>query len=270
MVRSDCIAEARESLDDAWKYIEDFRERRQRFFDGKPVEIVTDVVREGTLRVVRHRFVVNREVPAGVRRPVTACIGELRAILDRLVYGLSQVVGAPPSCGIGFPTCISEAPETDARTFDGWRKRYGSVVAKFPVGAVDLVHSLQPFNPDKRGLSGPGHILRVLNDLGVEHRHKAAVHVAGIYDASALLVHLKAEGILRLRGGQALEHNSVILEYGVPEGPVTQDYGIQLGTYVAFDKNGPAPSARVEEFLVYTHNFIRDEVVPKFEPFFAK
>jgi hypothetical protein len=71
-----------------------------------------------------------------------------------------------------------------------------------------------------------------------------------------------------LQFGKTLEHNSVILEMIVPASQSTQNFKVNAVTYVAFDQNSPAIGVPVYEFLVNIHNFIRDEVITKFEPFF--
>jgi len=93
---TDYMPQVRDRLDAAWGYIEDFKLRCGRFFDTQPYRIVAEQEPKGANKVLRYRFVVLREVPAGLRRPVTGCVAELRPILDNIIYGLSQIVGERP------------------------------------------------------------------------------------------------------------------------------------------------------------------------------
>jgi hypothetical protein len=145
---TDYMPQVRSRIGAAWEHIQDFKLKSSRFFDGNPYAIVGEEEPKGANKIVRYRFIVRREIPAGLRIPISGCLFELRAILDNLVWGLSQVAGERPSCGIKFPVYLTEfSPNQRERTFETWTRDNQTVLSRFPTGALDLVRRLQPFNP---------------------------------------------------------------------------------------------------------------------------
>jgi hypothetical protein len=215
--------------------------------------------------------VARREIPAGLRAPITGCLGELRAILDNLVWGLSQVVGEPASCGIDFPVFLTEvSPVPKLKTFETWARDNRAILSKFPTGAEALVRQLQPFNAYKESQAGTSHPIYILNKLINQDKHKMPLHIAGVHQKAGLFVdYLASKGPLSFPTGQALENNPIIIELTMPSSDSIQGFKPQAFIYIAFDKDSFATGAPVYEFLVNMHDFIRDEVVAKFEPFFS-
>lgn len=272
MLPTDYIPDVRSRIDDARDYIDDFKLKAGRFFDGHPYSIVSEEEAKGETKIVRYRFIVLREVPAGLRAPVRSCISDLRESLDNLVWGLSQVVGASPSCKIAFPVCLSEFPTTpkDNSAFQTWVRCNQAVLSKFPAGAEALIRNLQPFNTYDG--SDMGHPVYVLNKLCNQKKHKMPFHIAGVHQIMRIGVDyltLQKPHFITLPS-QAIENNAVVLELSMPTRQSAQGNKPHLPVYIAFDKDSPAPNAPVYEFLINMHRFVRDEVVAKFEPFFPK
>jgi hypothetical protein len=56
----------------------------------------------------------------------------------------------------------------------------------------------------------------------------------------------------------------------MPASQPSENVEFKIASHITFDKNSPASGAPVYEFLINMHDFIRDEVIAKFEPFFPK
>ncbi|MCW4013947.1 MAG: hypothetical protein NWF07_13315, partial [Candidatus Bathyarchaeota archaeon] len=221
MGTADYMPILRDRLSAAWGYIEDFNRESHKFFNTAPYRIVTEEEFKGSNKILRYRIKVLRDVPSELRRPVSACINELRPILDNAIWGLAQVVGACPSCGINFPIYCTEFSSADKkRAFEDWFRKNKRILDKFPARAVNLIRSLQPFNPDTRGNTGTSHILYLLNRLANKHKHQIPLKIAGVNRDNGIpnrgLGILKAEDGFTVRGLPALEHDSVLLEMTVP------------------------------------------------------
>ena len=143
-----------------------------------------------------------------------------------------------------------------------------------------MIRQLQPFNPDKQGKFGTNHILYVLNKLANQDKHKIPIHVSGINQNLGALVRgpikVTAHSLAEARDNPLmittgpLKPNSVIVQLTVPTNQPANDIEPQIAAYIAFDQEEPAAGAPVYEFLVNIHDFIRDEVIANFEPFFPK
>jgi len=263
----------------AREHIDDFKLKSGKFFDTNPYAIVSEEEPKGANKIIRYRFIVRREVSAGLRIPITSCILELRSTLDNLVWGLSQVVGEPPSSKIGFPVCEIEFASIAIKQkwcFKAWLRQYQSIISKFPTGAIDLIRQLQPFNPYKGSQTGTNHPIYILNSLANQDKHKMPLKVTGINQDGPMHLSRSDGRPVTISAGttfqfdKTLEHNSVILEMTMPASQPIDNFQVSAVTYIAFDKNSPAPNAPVYEFLINMHDFVRDEVIAKFEPFFPK
>jgi hypothetical protein len=264
----DHIQEARGRLNAANDYISDFKMKVDMFTNSKPYNIIPEVELNGETKIFRYRFMVSREISAGLRTPVRACIAELREILDNLVWGLSQHVGEPDSCKIAFPTFLTEHPDKpNEDCFDKWFRKYRKVLSKFPTDAQALIRQLQPFNPDKRWQRGKNHPIYVLNKLAVQTKHKMPLCVVRV--AGNVNVSLKNWTLGTVKHPpDVFEHNSIILEIPIPANKPAGDLEFKVATQIIFDKEGPAHGQPVYDFLVNMHGFVKDEVIAKFEPFF--
>lgn len=269
---TDYIPEVRTRLATAREYIDDFKLKSDKFFASKPYAIVSEEEPKGETKVIRYRFIVRREIPGGLRVPVRMCLTELRDILDNLVWGLSQVVGESYSCEIDFPVFLTEfSPMPKNRTFEAWVRKNQKVWSKFPTGAQTLIRQLQPFNAYKGSQTGTSHPVFILNRLVNEKKHKMPFQLTGVnQNAGFFAQNLTLSGPTRIGGAQILEHNSIIHYLTVPTSQSTENIKVIGATHISFDKNGPALGAPVYKFLVDTYDFVRDEVVAKFEPFFPK
>jgi hypothetical protein len=133
----DYISDALVRLEVARNQIDVFTEKCKKFFETNPSEIICEIEQQGSIKIVRYRFVVKKSVPSTLNIPVTICIAQLRPILDHMVYGLSQISGASPSCGIDFPVYRKESSiDTKDKTFETWIQKYQSTLSKFPKNAL--------------------------------------------------------------------------------------------------------------------------------------
>jgi hypothetical protein len=175
------MPEIRSRLDAAREHIEDFHIKADRFFQGHPNTIIREEQINGETKVVCYRFVVLQNIPPNLGTPIRACVAELRPILDNLVWGLSQIVGERPSCGIKFPVYSTEFPVTPkAKAFNTWVSDHNSILSKFPAGAVDLIRQLQPFNTYNRGQWFSSHPIYSLNKIANQDKHKMPLKVSGV------------------------------------------------------------------------------------------
>lgn len=269
---SDYIPEARGRLDAARDYINEFKRIFDAYFSSQPYAIVTEEELKGDIKIIRYRFIVQREIPSGLRVPVRACIAELRDILDNLVWGLSQAFEASPSCDIDFPIYLTEvAAPRKGQAFDAWVGKYKTILNKCPAGTEAFIRSLQPFNPYKGDQVGASHPIYILNKLAVQNKHKVALAITGVHmnDVVSLRPGWTFDGTVK-HPPDVFEHNAIILEIPVPASKPPGDLEFKIATQIAFDKRGAAGGAEVYHFLIDMHDFIRDEVIAKFEPFFPK
>jgi hypothetical protein len=173
------------------------------------------------------------------------------------------------------PVCDTEhaVSPKDRRCYDYWIGHNQRILSRFPTGARDLIRSLQPFNPYKRGETGTAHPIYILNKLANQDKHRQPLQVTGFYQGGFLTLKENSRMTIIMNPRPyittILDHDCIFAEMTVPTSQPADAQEAKPLTCITFDKNGPGAHIRVYEFLIEMHNFIRDEIVTKFEPFFT-
>jgi hypothetical protein len=156
------VSAIKHRLDAAQDRIDEFKAKSSRLFLCRPHAILCEEKQNGEIKLLRYRFMVHREIPAGLRIPNVGSLLQHRAIVDNLVWALSKKIGERPSYGIKFPVCLTEYPSTpNVRAFETSIRDNKTILTRFPIGPIDLIRQLPPFNPyngDKVGVTHPVYI----------------------------------------------------------------------------------------------------------------
>lgn len=263
-------------LDRARKHLEDFERQSKRFINGLHYEVVTERASDGTDEFVRVIAKGGKEPPLNLSFVIGDCIHNLRSIPDNLIWQLGKIFGCPAGVleHLKFPACVtSDDFANKVKSFKG-----------FPQSAIDLIESLQPYQPYQGGNDPYSHPIWILNRLWNDDKHRSPVICTTIHKSSGIrpgkgqVIQLPDGRIINqvfirhmaIKTGGVFHGSAEIATIGVrAHEPIPQiDY--QLSFDIAFDKEGPAKGRLVSKCLRNLHDFIRDEVLAQFEPIFPK
>jgi hypothetical protein len=207
----------------------------------------------------RVRARVQAAPPGQIRLLIRELVQGLRSTLDNTSYELAvrQTGKDPPpdADGIAFPIFK-----------DATRYRKGSTRALTHIGAAEsaLIESLQPY----RAAIPNEDPLWILHRLANDDKHKR-LHVVGFTVAGSRF-HVR-----EFRGGGfrdevrhgPFDDGAVVATFYVGPGHHEMDMQFEFVTALAFRGGGPASGKLLGEVLPNVLGYVRDTVVPKFEPF---
>ncbi len=246
-ITSEAIKVARERVNRAWEHIENFNLEVNNFLAINPYDTISDIHMEGQEYVVSFRFRVKQPVPIRARLIASDVIHNLDSILDNISYPLTKH---------SFP--LFNCADSFEKEVEPW-------LAKKPIEVSKLIRGLQPYNtgnPDE-------HQLRILRRLSSGDKHKIPILLGCI---SPSLSYSRWGGmkdirLKRMSRAQYLKDSTEIAAWASSNLKVIQD----LHTHYRFDVTfGKVRVNIARDLLVELHNFIRDEVITKFEPFMTK
>lgn len=198
-------------------------------------------------------------------------VHNMRSSLDHLTYELSMRGTTLPNKSevrqIQFPICVKHGEYWGLKKDDGQRARRIKFVSPAAQAEID---GLQPYH---RVNSAESHLLAVLGGLSNvdKHRHILVTAVLGAvprFSVKGLGGPLSEKASIT-NITRSLEQGAVltVIQFAdaLPESDVRVDP--YLAGNVAFDEKGPGRGALVWNTLEGTHDFIRDDVFPKLEPF---
>jgi len=190
---------------------------------------------------------------------VSDCLNNLRTALDYIVYELASQNGEPAIYNM-FP--IANTSDAYQRQVDG-RDRLHDV----PDTARAIIESLQPFSS---GDVKRKHPLYILNRLFNTDKQQTLPLIVACRPRPTLFVNGPnvRTSVAGIRISQTLYDGTRVAEQRITE--VDADsltVKIEHGLYVAF-KDVPWSDSAVEDLLLVIIEFIKDRVVPRFEPFF--
>ena len=220
-----------------------------------PYSYVIDKKSEDGSHVVRAK--VSRLPP--VRHGVLAADGahNLRAALDMLAWELARKGPTPPTDSdtqTAFPICSGE---------NAWKSnRTQRMIELLPLESIPIIRSLQPYKrPDMIGL------LRV-QAIDNWAKHHAIPGLIGFHISRLRLLSSDVE-IVSHHFGEAFEDGDEIarVRWNDANRDTEKHLRMWMQCHVGFAKNGPGHGFPID-FLENTHNLIRDQIVPAFQPFF--
>ncbi len=262
-------------LEQAKKHMDNFNRQGARFINSTPYEMVTEKDTDGVNQLLRVKAKSEKEPPPELGFIAGDCIHNLRAILDNIVWQIGGLYGCPKRKldKMTFPLRIT--PESFGESLKS--------LDCLPKSAIDIIESLQPYQP-YRGRSDPSmHPLRVLDRLWNEDKHRSPVLIVTLHKSTQIIpkpqrVRLP-DGTFSLQA--SLPHHTVYLGDKLYDGKEIVTFTLQPNEpypeldlrftfQLAFDVRGPTKGQPAAKCLRELYDFVRDEVLAKFEPIFPK
>jgi hypothetical protein len=244
------LAKAR--IDWAGQCIDNFIRQADAFLQDGPYEMVKQAQDDGSGNFqVTFSIKVLRGPPHAVRFACGDAIHNLRAIIDNLVWALASSAGIAKkhrNLGLEF-----------YETKDKFVEKYLYKIESFPPNIISWIEHEQPYNrPDEL------HILHCINRLWNEDKHRAPILMASAVPGVGL-----GENMKRFQSfgcGDALEDADVVAVATVSTTRDVKNCNPQFVYDIALAKSSPAHDVPARSFLRRTHQYIIDQVLPKFEP----
>jgi hypothetical protein len=192
---------------------------------------------------------------------ISDCLNNLRTALDYIVYELASQNGEPAIYNM-FP--IANTSDAYHRQVDG-RDRLHDV----PDRARAIIESLQPFKP---GNVKRGHPLYILNRLLNTDKQQMLSLIVACRPRPGLFVNRQTgrTSVDEVQITQTLYNGVRVAEQRITQiDTETVTMLIERGLYIGF-KDMPWSDSAIEDVLLGIIEFIKDRVVPEFEPFFEK
>lgn len=207
----------------------------------------------------RIRVRINKPVPHDLRIAVSEIVQNLRTVLDNVIYACAVTHSGsdppPDEDGIAFPIF------KDRGKYPNGSRR---ALANVPDAARALAESLQTYRYDRPG-DDP---LWVLHRLANDDKHKR-LHLIGASSTGCQWdVHSFAGGAMGHRTHYGpFEDGAVIASWYVGPGPHVMNVEFRFFPTLSFRGGGPASEKPVEDMLKMAFYWVKNGVVPQFEPF---
>jgi len=162
-----------------------------------------------------------------------------------------------PNSKLTFPICIQE-------------KRFRNKLPelkRLPPDIKKIIENLQPFNKQDDPESHP---LYILDRLWNDDKHETPHIVAGIYVSTGIRVRgtVNITSLEVHTNGRAIADGTEFMRLEVPDKQSIHNFVPKVVFEVAFASDESANGAIAQPLIVNLHDFVRDEVVYKFAPFF--
>jgi hypothetical protein len=194
------------------------------------------------------RYKLPEPPPLGVALQLGDVVHNMRASLDHLAWRLARLTMKVPSRDTHFP--IFDSPNAGA---------LHTQIREMPSGAQQIIEGLQPYH---RGNRMQEDLLWLLNQLCIvaKHRH---INVVGVY--ASFEIKLPA---LTTSEIERVNEREIMVTVPVRD-EVEEDLKPCLSVEITLGINEPGYGRGV---LVLTdiHDFIRDDIFPRFECFFPE
>ncbi len=227
----------------------------EKYFQTNPAKVVRQ--QEGTPDQYIGKVEPKAPIPARFPLIIGDCLQNLRSSLDYLVWELVLAANNAPGKDNMFPVCSTN----DSFKSQLGRGRLGGVHKD----AVAEIEALQPF---QLGQDFDKALVWVLDEFCNVNKHRRLL-LTMLRGASATIEETRTvDGKLWMR----TELPRVNCDSRVGPFPIVDGTHVQVATqvisFVAFDE-GAAQGMEVSLALGGILNFVKDEVVPRFERFFA-
>ncbi len=211
------------------------------FYDSEPVSITAGFDAKNGRNIYR----LEVKLPPPLRLGLTAAdaVYNLRSALDLLAWQLVLLTTNTPFKRTEFPICKDG-------TIDNL-KRMATITKSIPDGARDIIDSLQPYH---RGSTAELHPLWILDALCNLSKHR-------VIPTRATVGTLKVPAIPGIIE-QQLNDRTIVVSV-----PGQQDFKPRAGAGVTFGDRSSGMSVHSTD-LGNIHNFVRDDVIPRFTGFF--
>lgn len=234
--------------------ITNFDRISRNFFDPSPYEVITKRESRSQDDWLEIHIKVTKYTPKSLGFIFAECIHNLRSVVDNVIWQLGQIHGAPDT--ISFPVT------THPNDFTSRLNDKVNTLSLLPTDALKLVKDLQPYN---RG-NPEDHPLWILNRLWNYDKHRSPVVVATISNDTVL--DLQRGGVGHWSGPMPLDRDFYLMGTSIPK-QAEVDPKLNLAHEIVLEVGGEvAGRMNASVLLLELHNFVRDEIVDKFEPFF--
>lgn len=254
-----CIEIARLRLDRAMEHINEFDAETRDFFTRDSFGIEVNPYTEGGQDRVSYQFRMSQEIPQHLGIIAGECIHNLRVILDSIIWELAGKHCSPRHERIAFPVC--KCPSQ-------YRKTLATPTFKdindFPPAAKTLIESLQPYN---RGYADAPykHPLSIIHNLWNDDKHRTPALTLAFVGSVDMNGCLGIPGSVSAGPSMAVKDGAIFAWGAKPEDRLKSDRMPKISVEIALDVRQPGSPAHCC-YLPPLYNFVRDEVVAKFEP----
>ena len=254
-----CIEIARLRLDRAVEHIDQFGIETEAFFKGTPFGIEPQFYSDGERDCVSYHFRISQDIPQRLGIIAGECVHNLRAILDNIIWGLGEIY-PPVHDKVSFP--LADSP-SKYKTMLEYPKFKG--IKNFPPAAQTLIENLQPYNGGYAA-TPQKHFLSILDSIWNADKHRTPALMLAIVGAVDINGSLGIPGSVSAGPGIAVKNGAVFARGAVPDDGPKPDQYPKVSVHIALEV-GQTPSVLAANYLLgCLHDFIRDEVVAKFEP----
>lgn len=233
--------------------------------DDKLRELSKRLNQEGVIRENDSQtgdYVWRLKVDPALTYPISIISGDfvhnLRSALDQLVFELAT----------------KDRPLTEFRIFlkpgpgrDGFHEAGIPKIWSLPIDAKVIIERMQPYN-GWNGLKGKRHPLWLIHDLDRIDKHRTLLSVVWGTTSNQMSTSSRIR-YMTLKGGN-LKNGDVVAEASSINSPeAIERINVELSYHVSLQEEGIGPESILSQ-LATLYNFVRDELLPEFEPFFAK
>jgi len=266
----------------ARKHLKDFERQSTLYLTRMQEKVVTEIDSDGVNQFLRVMVKGIKEPPPNLSFIIGDCIHNLRSVLDNLVWQLGNVSGCPRTVlrHLKFPVCGRPAD------FNARAAKLKSFDC-FPQAAIDIIESLQPYQPYKGRDDPDSHPLRILNSLWNDDKHRSPALMLVSVRSTAFspmgpiqtrlqggrrvqYMEFRPPAPVRMTVGGRLQDGQTIITIPFRIGEPEPQFKAMVSFDIAFDEGGPAKGKYASKCLRNLYNFVRDEVLTPFEPIFPK
>lgn len=251
-------------LDRAVEHIVVFCREADAYLKTNPFGTVAESYTEDGKNFVRLLAKVYREPPKRLGIIAGDCVHNLRAILDNIVWSLGKAYPTTDPMAkpdkLSFPVCKSPSDYQEIL-----RRPSHKAINNFPDAAKSLIENMQPYNTERL----PAHFLLLLNELWNADKHRSPDLMGGT-NYGVAMEGFNLQQPASLSAGFAVLDGVVFARGVITEGGIKPDAKVNLDIDVAFHIQGSARGHIARDLLIQLHQFVRDEVIAKFEPVFPK
>jgi hypothetical protein len=255
------VVEARRRLDHALGHCEALDNEVRMFMQRDPFAAIAENDRQQGRYVVRGK--INERPPATVGLIAGDAVHNVRAALDNLFWAFALRYKDPPdNPRISFPIFKDRTrPKGPC-----WVNQGTNLLRSVARNVGQVVESVQPFIRTQADPSRDP--LWVLDRLWNDDKHRRIVPVAGAVSGYDL------KGPFTIRGGSEIgfghdgpfEDGDELASFRYnPAYEIEGNPNFEFTAYVAFPEQGPARGSPIPTLLHDLLNYVRDDVLPRFE-----
>lgn len=258
---ADYLDLAKRRLGWALERIKLFHFERDAYLYGRPFQVVRHSQERWNCECHIWHLLIRTDAPYSVRFAAADAVHCLRVVADNVVWGCGQIHGAPGKLALKYVNSPSDIDPSGS---------YGKQIRKLPAELRDWIQDEQRYD-GKHALPDPPSPLSIISKINNRDKHRVVVLLASRVKRAGIAIAGEPEPIrLRYQRKTNLRDGDTILRVvrRIHEEPMK--FEPDLSFDVAFDHSTvryPDMNLAAGHVLMRAYQYIRDEMIPKFEPF---